>query len=583
MFESSSFSHGGHRPFNFPLSGQNFQWGGDLTPSPLSGATPLPEDPFESGNSHGQYIPQPAFHQGAYIHDRQQVMVLQDRCKMLELEVVKLTTERDSIKEMFERLASSTGRLQQADPLQLNTPLISISPTDSKRPSRATHPNVRFWEQIDFQKWCDTPAGQGHSSSPVNLVYLEDENGRTISSRTIKAIRRVLRGGWSELVTRKIAPHSWGKLSASGRQLIHNFMEHEFPLFKLANNGWKLDHLATTTYPAWRRNNLDANGDWKSGGNIKKEDNNTTSITNALRVMEKALTQENASRWPNQSSAKGEKRKEKVCYCFGLNTTLTQLYLSCSCSHITSALASLSPLSHQHLLLSYHRLLLSYHSLLLSHQPLLLSHQHLLLSISTSPTLVPLPLPLASPLSPLASPPLPLASLSPALASMLPLIQPIVTVDAPAPPNAVSNADKENIPPESQLIPAPKPVRITIVNPLSTLALCAANMQFPTPPSPPAPALKCEVQKATVNSNPAEPMSKPKKAKGKMRPSQTRNGRNLCAHRWLKQIKTNGTTDEFGVYYMSLAENQRTAYDKEVTDLVAADKWDKTIGQGRMY
>jgi hypothetical protein len=33
---------------------------------------------------------------------------------------------------------------------------------------------------------------------------------------------------------------------------------------------------------------------------------------------------------------------------------------------------------------------------------------------------------------------------------------------------------------------------------------------------------------------------------------------NLCAHRWLKQIKTNGTTDEFGAYYMSLAENQRT-------------------------
>jgi hypothetical protein len=63
MFESSSFSHGGHRSFNFPSSGQNFQWGGDLTPSPLSGATPLPEDPFVSGNSHGQCIPQPVFHQ----------------------------------------------------------------------------------------------------------------------------------------------------------------------------------------------------------------------------------------------------------------------------------------------------------------------------------------------------------------------------------------------------------------------------------------------------------------------------------------------------------------------------------------
>ncbi|KAG1878153.1 hypothetical protein F4604DRAFT_1679876 [Suillus subluteus] len=56
----------------------------------------------------------------------------------------------------------------------------------------------------------------------------------------------------------------------------------------------------------------------------------------------------------------------------------------------------------------------------------------------------------------------------------------------------------------------------------------------------------------------------------------------LCAHRWLKQIKTNGTTEEFGAYYMSLAENQHTAYDNEAADLVATDKWDKAVGQGKM-
>ncbi|KAG2087930.1 hypothetical protein BD769DRAFT_1396414 [Suillus cothurnatus] len=184
MFESSSFFHGGHRQFNFPSPGQNFQWGGDFNSSPLSGTAPLPEDHFNSGTSSSHAH----FHPGAYIHDCQQISVLQDHCKMLELEVVKLTTEHDSIKEMFEWLASSTGRLQQADPLQLNAPLISISPTNSNRPSHATHPNVHFWEQVDFQKWCDTPAGQGHSSSHANLVYLEDENGHTVLSQTIKAI-----------------------------------------------------------------------------------------------------------------------------------------------------------------------------------------------------------------------------------------------------------------------------------------------------------------------------------------------------------------------------------------------------------
>ncbi|KAG2066232.1 hypothetical protein BDR04DRAFT_1121326 [Suillus decipiens] len=114
---------------------------------------------------------------------------------MSELEVVKLTTEHDSIKEMFEWLASGTGWLQQADPLQLNALLISISPTNSNHPSCTTHPNVCFWEQVNFQKWCETPVGQGHSSSPTNLVYLENENGHTVSLRMIKAIQKVLHGG----------------------------------------------------------------------------------------------------------------------------------------------------------------------------------------------------------------------------------------------------------------------------------------------------------------------------------------------------------------------------------------------------
>ncbi|KAG0708311.1 hypothetical protein DFH29DRAFT_870871 [Suillus ampliporus] len=58
--------------------------------------------------------------------------------------------------------------------------------------------------------------------------------------------------------------------------------------------------------------------------------------------------------------------------------------------------------------------------------------------------------------------------------------------------------------------------------------------------------------------------------KGKMCPSQKQNGWNLCAHRWLKQIKTNGTMDEFCIYYSSLDEEQRKEYDNEVNTLSCA-------------
>ncbi|KAG1881017.1 uncharacterized protein F5891DRAFT_991435 [Suillus fuscotomentosus] len=44
---------------------------------------------------------------------------------------------------------------------------------------------------------------------------------------------------------------------------------------------------------------------------------------------------------------------------------------------------------------------------------------------------------------------------------------------------------------------------------------------------------------------------------------------NLCAHRCLKQIKTNGTTDEFCVYYGSLNEEKRKEHDNEANTLVS--------------
>ncbi|OAX32416.1 hypothetical protein K503DRAFT_658377, partial [Rhizopogon vinicolor AM-OR11-026] len=75
------------------------------------------------------------------------------------------------------------------------------------------------------------------------LPFLEDENGAPIPDSIIDAIRKTLRGAWSELLKRNLAPTSWGKLTASGIQLMNSVMESAHPIFRLANNGWKLDYL----------------------------------------------------------------------------------------------------------------------------------------------------------------------------------------------------------------------------------------------------------------------------------------------------------------------------------------------------
>ncbi|KIM62273.1 hypothetical protein SCLCIDRAFT_120100, partial [Scleroderma citrinum Foug A] len=107
------------------------------------------------------------------------------------------------------------------------------------------------------------------------MGYLEDKDSKAPSVEKAKAICKLLHGGWVELVHWELAPPSWGRLSASARQFIHNLMESTFQDFKFANNGWKLNYLASTTYPAWWKGKLDENGRWKpkKGNDVKMEDN----------------------------------------------------------------------------------------------------------------------------------------------------------------------------------------------------------------------------------------------------------------------------------------------------------------------
>lgn len=160
--------------------------------------------------------------------------------------------------------------------------------------------------------------------------------------------------------------------------------------------------------------------------------------------------------------------------------------------------------------------------------------------------------------------------------------------------------EKENIPPPQPPTATPAPIKITVSNPMlvvrcfyllvlltffsSLLALAAAGVKIPLLPSdsvpmqaPPVPTEKVSVPSDGANSN----LQKGKAAKAgskssKMRPSPTKNGRyvffsqtfpllmgcsNLCALRWLKQIKIGGTTEEFCAYYGDLTLEQRKASD----------------------
>ncbi|KIK75974.1 hypothetical protein PAXRUDRAFT_38636, partial [Paxillus rubicundulus Ve08.2h10] len=176
---------------------------------------------------------------------------LKERCSFLEVQLGKVTLERDTIKTLYDQLTASLQGRQSSDPDS------SVAVDD---PTGAAYPNLCFWTQSKYSEWTHSP--EAHSHGNWKTVFIENINGVTVSKDTLKAIRKAIRVGWIELINKGIVPESWGRLCASGRALFHSMIEKLFPIFKLAQNGWKLDLLCSNDYPGWVRNNTDDEGSW---------------------------------------------------------------------------------------------------------------------------------------------------------------------------------------------------------------------------------------------------------------------------------------------------------------------------------
>ncbi|KAG2738442.1 hypothetical protein P692DRAFT_20882581 [Suillus brevipes Sb2] len=71
----------------------------------------------------------------------------------------------------------------------------------------------------------------------------------------------------------------------------------------------------------------------------------------------------------------------------------------------------------------------------------------------------------------------------------------------------------------------------------------------------------------------------------KMHLSATKNGRNLCMLRWLKNTKTSSLAEEFCLYYGNLVFDLCEKYETEAMLLVANGSWTsgKSVCNGQLY
>ncbi|KAF8834913.1 hypothetical protein BDN67DRAFT_984979 [Paxillus ammoniavirescens] len=184
----------------------------------------------------------------------QELATLWEHCRVLEFQVVALTTERDTI--------NTSGDNSNIDPILL--PMSSAS-----RLTRESHPKIQFWIYMDYLAWKDTSA-ESHACVRGKLLYLEENSGLVLNE-TLTDVCQTMHNAWLTLVHWKLAPQSWGQLDTSGRQIFHTLVENAHPLFKFADNGWKLEQLATSTYSSWKKNHIDKLGNWLLRGSVSED------------------------------------------------------------------------------------------------------------------------------------------------------------------------------------------------------------------------------------------------------------------------------------------------------------------------
>ncbi|KAG2039118.1 hypothetical protein BDR03DRAFT_952900 [Suillus americanus] len=488
------------------------------------------------------------------MHENQQLQALRAYCKSLELQLVKVTTERDTVMANFKQLASAV-RLHNEDPLTTSPALLCPSANDFNRPNRETHPNVKFWTKASFLKWLDSAGGDGHSRG--KLPFLEDDHGEPIPESIIEAIRKTLRVTWTELAIRGLAPLSWGRVTASAAELTNTIMEKAFPLFRLADNGWKLDYLATASYASWRKNNLDEFGNYRKGSSSDGDEK---------------FSRSKGKRKLEFKSEVPERTEKKIKVDF-IGSESVQLPTPPPSSKSTPA--QRSP---------------QLKALVPAPPDAPLTNPQDLYYLPLESEKQALPDPSARAVTPPAAFPAPDTSLQ-----QCP--EPICTKGSThgaekecLPPQPSTSSSASNSPQLEMSICSSKPVKF-VVNPLAAPVQAATTAKLIPLPSSPIPAVNSSLNLApekidndsAVTKASTATKAKPAKVK-KMRPGPKENGRNLCALRWLKQINTNGTTEEFGDYFDKLTPAQVKNYSDEVNTLLKNSMWNRTtVSEGMIY
>ncbi|KAG2031068.1 hypothetical protein BDR03DRAFT_986658 [Suillus americanus] len=155
---------------------------------------------------------------------QEQLSIYQAQLTETQLELSKTITECDTIKASFTELVSVLRLPDSTDPLSFSLADDTLTGHNKARPLKDSHPKICFWSRADYNKYIEN--AESGTGTWGKAPWLELKDGRPVTIKQLKAICKVLRAAWAELVVQKLAPPTWSRICATGKKLVFDIMKN---------------------------------------------------------------------------------------------------------------------------------------------------------------------------------------------------------------------------------------------------------------------------------------------------------------------------------------------------------------------
>lgn len=164
------------------------------------------------------------------------------------------------LEEKFEKL-SLTVHTQSARSIQATLPVEPASARTTKKTldvpapleqlDVGEYPYVKFWDLSDWTHFKSKKTDAGISFH--KLQFMEDEEGKPVSSERLAKMTKTAKELWNELYSTRSDPATWSTKLHSNSQYFARTMQLEYPEFRYCDGNWKADAFATIRFPDWNR------------------------------------------------------------------------------------------------------------------------------------------------------------------------------------------------------------------------------------------------------------------------------------------------------------------------------------------